>query len=271
MIDRKAYEKEERRYKINLRNKLKYQKKLFENFDKDTGFDLICSSCLQYKSMEYCKSIEILSIEDQKKYIIQNCALLKNREEGQYVCNLCLKDIKKSRWPKRSHKSSFRLANFPKYLIDKLKKICPMKKSEFSSGLTLDNDNHERNEMKLNKLEAYLLKLCIPFIRIAHCPRGTYFKVMGDLILISSDLSHSLNKILPIDQSLIPVSFKRKLAYTGSYIEQYIDKEKVKMYFSWLKKYNHLYKDVELDEDLMADFEDDSIARDSNPGNMCVV
>ena len=133
-----------------------------------------------------------------------------------------------------------------------------MKESEFSSGLTFDQENHEREEMKLNKLEAYLLKLCLPFIRIAHCPRGTYFKVLGDLILISSDLSHSLNKILPVEQSLIPVSFKRKLSYTGSYIEQYIDKEKIKLYFSWFKKYNHLYKDVELDTELIEDFKDDS-------------
>ena len=28
---------------------------LFDTFDTDTGFDLICSSCLQYKNMEYCK------------------------------------------------------------------------------------------------------------------------------------------------------------------------------------------------------------------------
>ena len=116
-IDHRRYQKEERRYYINMRNNLKYQKKLFDTFDTDTGFDLICSSCLQYKCMEYCKSISVLSIEAQKKFIISNCALLKNREEGQYVCNLCLKDIKKGRLPKRSHKNKFKFANFPKRLI----------------------------------------------------------------------------------------------------------------------------------------------------------
>ena len=135
-----------------------------------------------------------------------------------------------------------------------------MKQSEYSSGLTLDKDNHERQETKLNKLEAYLLKLCIPFIRVAHCPRSSYLKVMGDLILISSDLSHSLGKILPIQQSLIPVSFKRKLSYTGSYMEQLIEKDKIKMYFSWLKKYNHLYADVKLDTTLLEEFEDNSLS-----------
>ena len=161
--------------------------------------------------------------------------------------------------PKRNNKNRFKFAQFPMYLIDKLKKICKMKESEFSSGLTLDRENHERKEMKLNKLESYLLKLCIPFIRIAHCPRGPYLKVLGDLILISSDLSHSLTKILPIQQDLIPVSFKRKLSYTGSYIEQYIERKKIKMYFSWFKKYNHLYKDVEFDATFIDTFENDSV------------
>ena len=172
-----------------------YLKKLINRFYTDTGFDLICSSCLQYKSTDYCKSINVLSHKEQKKYLISKCSIMKHREEGQFICNLCLTDIRKGKVPKRSHKSSFRFANFPKYLIEKLKSICTFKQNEFSSGLTLDQENHERTQTKLNKLEAYLLKLCIPFIRIAHCPRGTYLRVLGDLILISSDLSHSpLNK-----------------------------------------------------------------------------
>ena len=106
----------------------------------------------------------------------------------------------------------------------------------------------------MNKLESYLLKLVIPFIRIAHCPRGSYFKVKGDLILISSDIYHSLSKILPLQQSLIPVCFKRKLSYDGSYIEEYIEKVKVKMYFDWLKTHNHLYKNVDFDTTLVENF-----------------
>ena len=113
--------------------------------------------------------------------------------------------------------------------------------------------------MKLNKLEAYLLKLCIPFIRIAHCPRGSSFKVLGDLILISADVSESLTKILPLEQSMIPVSFKRKLAYKGSFIEEFVEKEKVKIYFEWFKSNNHLYTDFQLQEALIDGFERESM------------
>ena len=99
----------------------------------------------------------------------------------------------------------------------------------------------------------------IPFLRIAHCPRGSYFKVLGDLILITADVSKSLERILPLEQSLIPVSFKRKLSYQGSYIEEFVEKEKVKLYFNWFKTNNHLYEDFQFNEELIEDFENESL------------
>ena len=176
------------------------------------------------------------------------------------MINLCLKDIKKDRLPKRSHKNSFKFANFPDYLFKKLKKNCSFKENTSKSNLILDDENYERQQLKLNKLESHLLKLCIPFIRIGHCPRGRYFKIKGDLILISSDIEHSLSKILPIQQSLIPVSFKRKLSYTGAYIEEFIEREKVKIFYTWLKKHNHLFKDVQLDPSLIDNIESEALS-----------
>ena len=54
--------------------------------------------------------------------------------------------------------------------------------------------------------------------RIGHLPRSRYFYVKGELIMISADLAESLQKILPLEQNLVPVSFKKKLEYTGHYI-----------------------------------------------------
>ena len=51
-----------------------------------------------------------------------------------------------------------------------------------------------------------------------------------------------MDRILPIDQNLIPVSFKRRLAYSGSFIEEYVEKKKLLMFFEFLKENNHLYK-----------------------------
>ena len=253
-IDRKRNQTDEYKYYKKAKDNLRYQKKLYDTFDTDTGFDVICGSCLQYKSLEYCKPTSILNEELQRKYIVKHCALLQDRSSDQHVCNLCLKEIKRNKTPKRSKKSKFKFANFPKYLIQSLKKICNVNQR----GNVKNQEEHDRQILKLNRLECFLLKLVIPFIRVAHCPRGVYFKVKGDLILISSDISHSLSKVLPVNQGLIPVCFKRKLSYGGSYIEEYIEREKVKQYYSWYKKYNHLYKDTELDPNLVEEFIDDS-------------
>ena len=40
-----------------------------------------------------------------------------------------------------------------------------------------------------------------------------------------------------------------------------IEKEKVEMYFSWLKENNHLYKDISLDENLIDQFITESTSR----------
>ena len=73
--------------------------------------------------------------------------------------------------------------------------------------------------------------------------------------MISADLQSSINKILPCQQHLIPVVFKRKLSYQGHFIEEWIDRSKVLAYFSWFKRYNHLYEDYELDEKIIDEFE----------------
>ena len=245
-------------------SKLQYQKKLKSTFLTDTGFDVICCCCLQYKNEVACQTIDVLSAKQQRSFTIKSCDLLKNRKEGLFICNSCKTDIDKDKMPKKSHKDKFSHASFPRNLIQSLKRTCNATISSLSDHFKEKNDIAERKAVKLNKLESFILKLAIPFIRIAHCPRGPYLKVKGDLILISADLSHSLSKILPQEQSLIPVAFKRKLAYSGSYLEELIEKDKVTQYFSWLKKHNHLYKDFDLDPNLIEEFKTSTLEKAEN-------
>ena len=100
---------------------------------------------------------------------------------------------------------------------------------------------------KLNLLEQYLIKLTIPFIRVAHIPRTPNLKLLGGSVCIQSDLSHTVQRLDINPETIIPVSFKRKLQYEGHYIEQVIDKEKVFQWLSYLKRNNHLYRDVQID------------------------
>ena len=150
--------------------------------------------------------------------------------------------MKKGKEPKRAQKEVLGFLDFPENFKLELESICAPSKKE--------------NKIDLNKLEDFLLKRVIPFMRIAHCGNfGTYMKVMGNLIMISSDVVHSLNRILPVAQDLIPVSFKKRLQYQGYFLEEYIDKNKVLAYFKFLKKYNHLYEDVEFNDEALANFE----------------
>ena len=108
--------------------------------------------------MEYLSSKEIV-----KKFIVQDCYLIKNRTEGQFICNLCLKDVKKDVMPKRSHANKFKYADFPANFIQNLRKHCHFRES--SASILPNKEIYERNFLQLNKLESYLLKLVIPFIR----------------------------------------------------------------------------------------------------------
>ena len=121
-----------------------------------------------------------------------------------------------------------------------------------------DDNELSKSKIKLNRLEHYLLKLVIPFVRIGHCTRGMYLKLSGELIMVSAELVNTIEKILPIKQNILPVSFKRKLEYQGHYLKEYVDKNKVMKYFEFLKKYNHLYEEVQLHENNLDKFDKDT-------------
>merc|ERR1712202_83647 len=118
-----------------------------------------------------------------------------------------------------------------------------------------ESHDPDRKYLQLNRVKEYLLKPVIPFIRIGHLPRGRYFQVKGELIMISADVVESLKKILPVEQNLVPVSFKKKIHYSGHFLQEYVDKNKVQTYFDWFKKYNHLFEGYEINQNLITDYE----------------
>ena len=123
-----------------------------------------------------------------------------------------------------------------------------------------DKEAQENKHIELNRLEDHLLKLAIPFIRIGHLPRGRYFQLKGNLIMVSANLADSMKKILPLEQNLLPVSLKRKLQYGGHYIKEYIDRPKVQTYLNWYRLHNHLFEDIEYDEKRIDTFEEECMA-----------
>ena len=202
--------------------------------DFDTGFNVIRVCCAEYKSRYACTGIQVLSPSQQRKYLI-NQKLVISKDGKKYLCKVCRGHIDKENIPTKSEKLGWKYANIPAYLKQTIRKVSSYSKVAKKKKLSRDQRNMDQ-AMELNKLEAHILKLIIPFVRIAHCPRGAYFKVRGNLILISADVSHSLSRILPVSQSIITVCFKRKLEYKGNYLEEVIDKEKVKLILTFTKE-----------------------------------
>jgi hypothetical protein len=87
-------------------------------------------------------------------------------------------------------------------------------KLNFESLEDIDNIGSIPNKLPdLNLMEQYLLKLTIPFIRVAHVPRTPNLKLVGGSICIQANVSHSIERLQITPENIIPVSFKRKLTY----------------------------------------------------------
>ena len=63
-----------------------------------------------------------------------------------------------------------------------------------------------------------------PFIRVSHVPRSPNLKLVGGSVCIEADINHTVRRLQINPETIIPVSFKRKLSYTGYYLEQVIKK-----------------------------------------------
>merc|ERR1712082_539691 len=73
--------------------------------------------------------------------------------------------------------------------------------------------------------------------------------------MVSADVADSMNEILPREHNLLPVAFKRKIEYKGHYVQEYVDRKKLQIYFKWFQQHNHLFKNMKLEADLIDKFE----------------
>ena len=179
-----------------------------------------------------------------------------------YVCLTCLNQIKKKKKPKRNDREILQYYDFPAEHFREIKEKCSSEtrlQNEMVLNKNLRVSSELTEEHRLNRLEQFIFKNPIPFIRIANCKMGRYLKVQGNLILISTDIESSMTKILPHYQKIIPVSLKRKLSYKGFYMEEWVDVEKVELYFNWFKANNTFFEDITLDKERISEFEENVI------------
>ena len=177
---------------------------MIKEYETDTGFNVICCSCHEYKSTKSCVSLseekkkKHFTQEEESKYVIKDETFNKSIDGEYYVCRSCKDQIKSGKKPKRNDQELTQYYDFPNELLNEVKETCsPIERLQNETVLPeeLRVSKQLTEECRLNRLENFILKIIIPFIRIANCKMGRYLKVQGQLILISSDIEHSLEKI----------------------------------------------------------------------------
>ena len=102
----------------------------------------------------------------------------------------------------------------------------------------------------LNMLELRLICLRVPFMKMVALPSGKQRCIHGPAVNVPSKVDTICTVLprLPSETELIPLKLKRKLAYRGHYMYDYISPEKVLCALRWLKQNNPLYADIDINE-----------------------
>ena len=108
----------------------------------DTGMDVICCCCIEFKSKNSCASINKVSKDLVLKYCVQSSITL-NYDGNFYVCKSCKQCIVKDTLPKRCQKEVLGLLDFPKAFYDSLESIC----------VPFNKKNERRSRKKISSIE----------------------------------------------------------------------------------------------------------------------
>ena len=107
----------------------------------------------------------------------------------------------------------------------------------------------------LNELELRLISLRIPFMKMVSLPCGKQRGIHGPAVNDPCRVDTVVDVLpqLPSQCELILLKLKRKLAYKGHYMYQYVRPTVVFNALKWLKINNPLYTNVNINEEWLAD------------------
>ena len=100
----------------------------------------------------------------------------------------------------------------------------------------------------LNALELRRICLHLPFMKMVALPCGKQRSIHGPAVNVPSKVDSICNILprLPSQSELVPLKLKRKLAYKGHYMHDYITPQKLLDALTFLKAYNPLYADIDV-------------------------
>ena len=135
----------------------------------------------------------------------------------QWVCKTCDAALKRGNMPLQAKANGLQLCPIPNQL----------------SGL--------------NMLELRLISLRVPFMKMVALPSGKQRCIHGPAVNVPSKVD-TICTVLPRLPSETELKLKRKLAYRGHYMYDYISPEKVLTALRWLKQNNPVYADIDINE-----------------------
>ena len=187
------------------------------------GPDFVCTCChrmmyrksvIQFNKSKYTKTgpdvlQEVFSVNI--RYI--------SNDWKQWICKTCDRALVRNSMPLQSKANGLQLAEMPPEL----------------SGL--------------NALELRLISLR-PFMKMVALPSGKQRSIHGPAMNVPSKVDTICDVFphLPSQSELVPLKLKRKVAYRGHYLYDYIRPQKLLDGLRYLKANNPLYADIDVNE-----------------------
>ena len=107
----------------------------------------------------------------------------------------------------------------------------------------------------LNALEIRLISLRVPFMKMVALPSGKQHCIHGPAVNVPSKVDNICGLLprLPSQSELVPLKLKRKLAYKGHYLYDYMRPDNVMAALCWLKQHNPLYHNITINDNWVQD------------------
>ena len=145
-----------------------------------------------------------------------------NSDTGnEWVCKTCDRALKRGVMPLQAKANGLKLSQIPPELSD------------------------------LNALELRLICLRLPFMKMVALPSGKQRSIHGPAVNVPSKVDTICDMLprLPSQSELVPLKLKRKLAYRGHYMYDYVTPQKLLEALQFLKANNLLYVDIDINEE----------------------
>ena len=193
--------------------------------DIKNGPDFVCTCChrLMYrKSAVPCNPAKYSKCSNDLLNCVFSADLRYVCDTGnEYICKTCDRALKRGVMPVQAKANGLKLPEIPPELAD------------------------------LNALELRLICLRLPFMKMVALPTGKQRSIHGPAVNVPSKVDTVCNILprLPSQSELIPLKLKRKLAYKGHYMYDYITPQKLLDALSFLKANNPLYADIDVNQE----------------------